>query len=165
MFTAMLSVKQIWKELSVSVIRNCWKHTGIYGDNTTLQSEISEINNNLQALEARMSMVVPVYAQMDISDSLIPKEEDACVEETNEESLVKCLLAPQKDEEKTETAWTVLPSPSFEKQLASVALCMQKCRVYTTLTVLLSQFSALRRYVRYVRINRASQTTLDRFKK
>lgn len=111
----------------MSVIKSCWKHTGICGHNTALQSRISEINKDLLDLEACVSIVVSVHARMNISKLVNSGEEDACVEKINEQKLVKLVLAPEKNKEKVKALKTELPLPSEEKQLVAFVFCKQMC--------------------------------------
>lgn len=88
-------------------------------------------------------MVVPVNTQMNIRELLNSESEVVGVEKINEKSLVKRVLARERDGEKTEALETVLPFPPVEKQLPAVALCKRVCRVYATSTLLPSQHSLL----------------------
>lgn len=162
--SAMLALQRIWKELPPSVMKNCWEHTGLCNSTYRITEDLHASNAPHRiGVESCVARLVPTHARIEISQLLNPEGENECVEEISDNSMVERVVVSNDPTELSDDDDEVIPLPSFEEQLASVALVKRMCETYNSHTNLLAQLGSLQRSVRLERAKNGTQTTMTDF--
>lgn len=184
--TAMWWMVNVWQELLLSIITNCWLHSRLLdkkldhcvvrsGEGGTAATSVIGIIQSNEArdiqteIEEAVAVAVPPGRRMSIGNLLNPEQEDNCIEIFNDEemagSLAEEILGHGSGDELEEECEDVDDQlmPSVKVQLQAVAVV--KCLVdrYENNGDALSILRRLQRGLRCEKMEAVRQTTLDEF--
>lgn len=152
---AMLALKKIWNDLSISVIQDCWRHTG---NLSTERSALLPVIEKAQR-EHVCSMVaelVPSCNRISKDELLNPAEEEECVQDIADGVVIEELQLNKVEEE-------VPPIMStFAAQMQTKAVLRQVVYAMDDAPPRMSQdLRVLHASIREKRALNAGQTTID----
>ena len=121
--TAMRWVKSIWRDLDGSIIRNCWKHTGllvpdIMPGNAMVGENVPSDGEDI--LGEQIGNLVPQRTRMSISELLNPNGKDDCVQDITEGSMAEALVTGDREGDDSDDE---VPLPALNECSESTRVC------------------------------------------
>ena len=150
--SVMLAFKRIWRQLETSVIRNCWRHTGLTSHPT--EEIVPNITAEEQDLKRSVEQLVPRSTRVDVRVLLNPVGEDACTEVVIENDMIGQITevteepGENNDVKDDDEHKDVVPLPPIQRQLRAVAICKRLWDAFSMTDVIHGSLKPLQKAVR-----------------
>lgn len=148
---------------------NCWNHTELLSTSASICFKISndtepDVHSRLKTL---IDQVVPRAVNIGVENLLNLADENDCIENVDEETLVSKILEVECGNVAMDVSSNVdddiILLPLFNQQLFALELCKRISENYSTLGSFCRKVTALQRKVHHARSKSTQQATLSSF--